>query len=273
MKIMGSTSGKHGVRDVIISRFVDRLGGKIVQEQRAPVPDNTDIYFSWRFNLCPSFPEIIESGTMMVCIDLGYFDKTKYERFSISINGVHGNSVPVLGNARLPERPHPELQPWRPEGSGHVIQLATGGALPDPTAVRAAASNLPEDWDRFAVDKARKIWPDKEIVLRYHPRGLPKGAPKPPPLRDTFDETYCSVTYGSNTAVQTIIAGVPTVVEATRCVAYSVATPEYKIFRSSDREAWIHDLSYREYDMMDDKELDCAIEYIMRGYEQLRGAI
>ena len=271
MKVVGTVSGKHGIRDIVIERLVARMGGKVLQGQSTQVPADTDIYLTWRFNLCPDFQKNIADGMMMVCIDLGYFDATKYERFSVCINGVHGNSTPVESIKDLPARPHPPLQPWRPEGAGEFIQLQAAGWIHNPT-LRAAASNLPDGWEVAAAQKAVRTW-GKEVKIRWHPKNLPPHITIiPPPLAETYDETFVTVTYGSHASIQSIIAGVPGVVAAKRCMAYPVASNDYTIQRP-DREAWIHDLSHREYAMMEDSELDAAIEYILRGYEQLQCSV
>ncbi len=273
MKIVGTFTGRHGIRDTIIQRLVSRMGGKVTQGQSAPVPPDTDVYFSWRFNLCPKFEQCVKDGMVMVCIDLGYFDRDKYKRFSISMNGVHGNSVKVDSIKDLPERPHPRLKPWRPEGS--IVQIQCAGRLTQEQTKkgqRAAASNLPDGWQDEAVEKATKAFPDKKIVLRQHPKTYPAGEVYSGKLKDSLTDLYATVTYGSNATIQTVIEGIPGIVDASRCVAYPVTSQDYTIIRP-DREAWIHDLSYREYDMLDDKELDAAIEYIMRGYEQIRGSV
>ncbi len=265
MNVYGTVSGKHGVRDAVVQRLVARMGGTVLQGQASNVPLDTNIYISWRFNLHPDFEEHIANGMTLVCIDLGYFDATKYERFSVSIGGVHGLGSPpdVSG---LPERPHPSLTPWRPEGS--VVQIHAAGWIHNP-ALRAAASNLPDGWHEEAQAKVAAKWPDKQIDMRWHPKTRPPGVPKPPPLKTTLDDVFVTVTYGSHASVQTIIEGVPAIVEARRCVAYPMAAQEYEIIRP-DREAWIHDLSYREYAMMEDDELDAAIDYILRGHEELQ---
>lgn len=267
MNVSGHCRGNLGIRDLMIDRLVTRMGGTVT---KATIPANTDIYVSWRFKQSPKNEQRMKDGMLLVCIDLGYFDRDKFERFSLSLNGVHGDSVKVESVRDLPARPHPELQPWR--DTGEIIQIISAGYL-KPGQVRAEASDLPDKWLENTLRDVREVWPNHRMEYRLHPRTMPPGEPKPVPLEETFAETFVSITYGSNTAVQTIIAGVPTIVHTSRCVAYPVATDQYEIFRSENREAWIHDLSYREYHMMDEDELDRAIEYIMRGYEQIHGAL
>lgn len=228
----------------------------------APLPKDVDLLLSWRFRQSEELEDNLRDGMVMCCFDLGYFDDTKFERFSISINGVHGMSMHVPLPSAAPPRPHPPIRPWKTEGQ--FIQIISPGWLHD-TRMRAAASDLPTGWMNWAVDAAIEVF-GKPAKIRPHPRGLAPGEKPPPPLEDTFEETYVSVSYGSNTAIQTVFAGVPTVVQNKRCPAYCMSSQTMSIVQP-DRQQWAHELSYREYDMRDDAELAKATRYIQRGYE------
>jgi hypothetical protein len=107
----------------------------------------------------------------------------------------------------------------------------------------------------------------KPAKIRYHPSALPPGMKRSKPLSETYDETYVSVSYDSNCAVQTVIAGVPTVLQSPRAVAFPMCSSEMGVV-TPDRESWVHDLSHREYDIAGREELDDAARFIKAQYIQ-----
>jgi len=268
MHVVGAVDGRRGSRDSIIHNLVERLDGVLI-DRDAEVPKETDIFISWRFKLIPNLERVAAQGTTIVCLDLGYFDETKFERFSISIDGVHGLSMPVEAIAKLPARPKPKLHPWRK--GGQFIQIIAPGHPSARKAGDIAAAKIihPEAWAQQTASAASLVF-EKPAKIRYHPRKLPPGEPIPPPLDSTFEETFCSVTYASTTAIQTVIAGVPTVVMHPRSPAFVMGSPNLERVCPIGRSKWLHDLSYREYDMTDPSELDHAAEYILMGREQAK---
>jgi len=268
MRVVGAVDGRGGSRDYIIHNLIDRLGGVII-DRDGDVPKGTDIFLSWRFKLIPNLAHVAAQGTVIVCLDLGYFDESKFERFTVSINGVHGLSMPVDAIAKMPARPKPRLHAWRK--GGQFIQIIAPGHPSARKASDIAAAKIihPEAWAQKTACAASRVF-GKPAKIRYHPRKLPPGEARPPPLDSTFEETFCSVTYASTTAIQTVIAGVPTVVMHPRSPAFVMGSPNLEAVRPRGRREWLHDLSYREYDMVGAAELDAAAEYIILGVEQAK---
>jgi len=250
--------GRNGARDACIIPLVKRLGGT-VEGRKKLIPLDTDIAISWRFKLLPNLQDALDKGVTCICLDLGYFDETKFEKFTISVNGVHGTSqkMPV---ETLPPRPKPELHPWRRDGRNIVI-LAPGATA---EAQQANGSQYPVEWLDKTVEDAKKT--GRPVIIRWHPRKLPYGVEPQGPIEDMYDDAYLAVTYQSTAAVQTIIAGVPTAIWNKRCAASPMCS--YQSFDPiyPDRGEWLHDLSYREYDMRDEAELDRAAEYILMAH-------
>ena len=266
MKIYAAISETYGARDAVILRLMQRLDGEILNWSD-PLPDDADIFISWRLKLCPNFEEARDKGVCIVCIDLGYFDDTKFECFSVSVGGVHGHANDVKGIYSLPERPHPPVLPWRHDG--HRIQIISTGFTRRQILRGIKEPKYPVDWLETTREAAEEAF-GMESYIRYHPRKLPEGEAIPPPLEATFEETFCSVTYSSTTAIQTILAGVPTVIMHERSPAYCMGSPELEAVRPDGREDWIHALSYRNYEMLNDDDLDKAAEYILMAYEETK---
>lgn len=263
--VIGAVDGRNGARDWIITQLTRRLNGTL-QLRDQPVPKNCDILLSWRFKFIPDLKAAVEDGVCMIHLDLGYFDGTKLERFSVSINGVHGTSEDVQWSLDQPPRPHPEIKEWCDDGE--FIQIIAPGWKQGK--FKGIAIELPVSWPTTTAAAASKAF-GKPAKIRPHPRNPdPSGPSAPGTLEGTFAETFCSVTYASVSAINTVCAGVPTVVFHPRCPAYEVAAHSYEIYKPASREAWIHQLSYREYHMVHPDELDKAAEFIIQGWEQCR---
>jgi hypothetical protein len=263
VNVAGAIDGRMGSRDSIILQLCKRLEGKILRRDEL-LPMGCDLFISWRFKLIPNLQEHAANGVTLICLDLGYFDDTKFEKFSISVNGVHGLSIPVRAVADLPERDKPTLHPWRKGGS--VVTLLAPGVTSKEQ--QTPGSTYPCDWLVEARKEAEAAYPSREVKTRWHPRKLPYGEAAPPSLAVCCEDTYLAVTYSSTAAVQMVVAGVPTVIYNKRCAASPVCS--YQDMRPAypAREAWLHDLSYRQYDMVDADELDRAAEYIVMAYQQ-----
>ncbi|KKK49026.1 hypothetical protein LCGC14_3139230, partial [marine sediment metagenome] len=262
---VGLVDGSNGARDYVTQMMAERFCG-VVSSRNSDIPREPDMIFSWRFRISPDLEKHVRRGAVLVCFDLGYFDENKYDNFSISINGIHGQSMGVDGILDLPPRRHPRIWSWR--SAGEFIQIISPGWLHDPT-LRAAASELPAGWVIDTTGQAIAAF-NRPVKVRHHPKGLPPGMSKIPPLATTFDETYVSISYASNAAIQTILAGVPTVVQHPRCPAYEIASHTLALSHPPGREAWAHRLSYRQYGMLQESEQKAAQEYIERGYAQAK---
>ena len=263
MKILGGVPPKLGARYSVVEQLTKALGGKLVPWDK-PTPVDTDIFVAWRLKGTPSYDNMVANGVCLVWLDLGYFDDTRFECYTVSVNGVHGHAMKVPVDDT--KRPHPILQPWKHDGD--KIQIVSTGFNKRLARKGIIESMYPTGWleeTKVAAEEAFGM----PAHIRYHPKELPPNQPTPPPFEQTFKETFCSVTYSSTTAIQTVCAGVPTVVQHPRSPAYNLCTQELEATRPKGREAWIHELSHRNFDMSDPREYAAAAEYIMRAYEHI----
>jgi len=249
-----------GARNSTVEGLLKALGG-VPQAWNAPVKPDTDIFIAWRLKMCPNYKQLLKNGVTLVCLDLGYFDDTKFEDYTVSINGVHGEAMHIPVDD-LSERPHPEIQPWKTDGDR--VQIISTGFNRRAAKKGLVVTSYPPNWLEETLLECKRVFPTKDSYIRYHPKEFPPGEAKPIPFKDTLPETFCSVTYSSTTAVQTLIAGIPTVVQHIRSPAYDIASQELKATRPEGREEWIHELSHRNYRMDDAKEFAAAADYIMR---------
>lgn len=262
MNIVGLLDGRSGARDSVVMQLTNALGGAL-QLRTDPVPAGTNIVISWRFKFIPNMQDLVRDGVCLVHLDLGYFDDRKFERYSISINGVHGTSAYVRGVHDLPVRPHPIIKPWKQDGD--FIMIASPGYKAGKW--KSIASVLPLGWPQVQADKAAKAF-GKPAKIRHHPRNGPPGCDVPGRLDHAFEESYAVVTFAGMIAIQSILEGIPTVIMHPRCPAYAMGSPHMEAVRPDGREEWAHHLSHREYDMRNDLEYKAAADFVMMGYQQ-----
>ena len=260
MKAYGSLRPSHKSHaNVIMRALLGRLGGKFVLRTEV-VPDDATLFLQWGFKKTNALVSAILAKIPYVIIDLGYFDDTRYERFSVSINGLHGMGMPVDGVLDLPPRPHPKIEDWK-EG-GRMVQII--GQMPGDAALRG--ENI-EVWMHHASLQATEAF-GKPARKRPHPKMINPWEPSLPALESTFEETYVMVTYTSTVAVQSVLAGVPTVAMHPASSAFAVCSARMKRETPTGREAWVHTLSHGEYSMTDERDLDNAAVYIAKAYPQ-----
>ena len=258
MKIYGSLRASVGSHaNVIVKRLLDRLDGHTML-RTAPVADDATMLIQWGYKPTEALLTAIRKKIPYVIIDLGYFDPTRLERFSVSINGLHGYGMRVDGLLDLPPRPHPRIQKWR-EGGDRVIIV---GQMPGDASLFGTDIHA---WMNRAASAAVDAF-GLPVVKRDHPKERNDWEPRVPPLESTFDDTYCYVTYSSTAAVQTVVAGIPTVAIHPSSAAYAMCACDVERVRFPGRELWAHALSHKEYGMLDDAECDAAAEYILRAY-------
>ena len=263
MTVLGERGKYTGKRAHLVQRVVTALGGTMIPGSEL-IPEDCGLFVRWGMRNTDDMYEALRRGTCIVCLDRGYFDATRLRRFSISVQGVHGLSQRLDSVLDLPPRPHPELQAWKPEGEGEFIQICAPGW--SPGYWRSPSRQLPEHWVTTTAANAAHAF-KLPAKIRYHPSALPPGERRSPRLSESLTETAVSVSYDSNCAVQTVIAGIPTILESPRAVAFPMAWNRMKRV-TPDREAWIHDLSHREYDMEGEEELDAAVAYIWAQFKQ-----
>ena len=256
-----SLPGTGKLRDGLIDRLITAMGGTNLKWGVA-IPEDATLVVSFRQRILPGLDEARSRGAMTVLIDKGHFDDTRNTHFSISINGEHGYSQSVDVDD-LPSRPHPEIQRWRVQGD-HIQIIYPGWSRAYEGTVPWL---MPEGWAEDMATQASAAF-DLPALIRYHPSNYKPGVSKPCHFHKTFHNAYASITYCSTSAIQTVLAGVPTITFSERSVAYPVTSHDLSIYLP-DRTRWVHEISYRNYDMIDPVEIAAAADYILMAYEQL----
>jgi hypothetical protein len=143
------------------------------------------------------------------------------------------------------------------------------GQMQRDYAVRAV--NI-RQWESDAYDAAKKIW-GREVLYRPHPnRYRNMGQPNAlPPICEALaaDNVWLAVTYNSNSGVDAVASGVPTVACDSASMAYPVASHSIGERKMPDREEWAHWLSYTQFSLAE-FENGVALAHMMKAYDEAR---
>ena len=188
---------------------------------------------------------VIEGDRPYLVLEQGYLgDRLKWT--SMGWNGLNGRATFPCGDATRWERYFSHLM--RPWSSGAGVALLVGQVPGD-----AALGDL--DLTRWLRDTAAALktrgW---QVIFRPHPNApdvpCPNGAEMSPGLlADDLSRATLCVTYNSNTGVDAMLAGVPTVAMDEGSMAWPVAMhdiPESVLHRP-DRTAWAQRLAWCQW--------------------------
>ena len=258
MKIIGGQrDDRFTVSALIVSALTEALDG---EEQSRDTYAGGDVYIQWGFKLTRGLQYALDHKLPYIILDWGYFgDRT--QSFSVSINGFHGLSMPndwILGKDA---REHPRPEPWRGEGEYVYVY----GQLQNDRAVRGLHV---DSWLTRTAQAASAVF-HKPAKIRPHPKMLSSWEPPLEPLYETFEDAHVAVSYTSSAAIQSVLAGVPTIALHPASPAFAVSAPSFNIFKPTYRMEWLHDLSWRNYEM---GETEAAAAYIKRGLTQAKKA-
>ena len=259
LKAVASMRDSHGSHaNVIMRRLLDRLGGTEILRSHV-VPKDTTLFLQWGFKRTTALDSAIKARIPFIIVDLGYFDESRLERFSISLNGFNGLSQRVPSWKGEEPRARPILKQWRDDGDRIVVV----GQMPGDAALRGQDI---EAWMGRTAAEATEVF-SKPVYKRPHPKMLNPWEPKDRPFVESLDETWLTVTWTSNCAVESVINGVPAVAMHPASMAWSVTSHRLSRQVFPGREYWLNELARRQYWLMNDQDCDAAAEYIIRAYE------
>lgn len=129
-------------------------------------------------------------------------------------------------------------------------------------------------WAREAVGQIRGSFPGVPIRWRPHPKEverksyseLPGTELSVRPLSEDLAGARCVVTYNSNTGVDAVLAGVPTVTMDIGAMAWDVSAHEIGQFAFPDRTQWAYDLAYKQWTLYE-IETGIAWDHLKKRYK------
>ena len=214
------------------------------------------------------------AGRQYLVLERGYFGD-RFAMTSLGWDGLNGHAN--FCNARSPAdrwlKHGWPLPDWREGGEYALIcgQVARDAAVADV--------NLPA-WYAGVTALIARAWPGLPVRFRPHP--LARQAVQPPGVRlatgtlaDNLRDAVFTVSYNSNTGVDSLLAGVPTYRGSPGSMAGALAPllvnpgalaemPRWN--KSADRQAWAHDLAYCQW-THEEMTSGAAWDHIKRGLE------
>jgi hypothetical protein len=186
-------------------------------------------------------------GFDVLVMERAYLDD-RFKWVSLGWNGLNGRALwPLNASPERWDRHFSRLlKPWRvPSGSSYALLL---GQVPSDTACRSIRL---ENWLSTVTQRLRLM--GRAVRFRPHPKAPIVRVPGAAIARDsTLAEDLAgaefAVTFNSNSGVDAVLAGVPTVAHDEGSMAWDVTSHslEEKLQRP-DRLPWAHRLAWRQW--------------------------
>ncbi len=198
------------------------------------IPDPSDVVVVWGFRLAQRVASH-HSGPILVA-ERGYIDRHAYT--ALGWDGINGRARFVLNDdpSRFLSLFESRLKPWRNGSAGYalIIGQVFGDAQIQGVDIHA--------WYRkVGISLYRAGW---DVCFRQHPVETERGARLPDlpfakvvngSLDDALAGAGIVVCYNSNTAVDSVLAGVPVHVEDKGSMVYDLGSHDLSIIKP-DRE-------------------------------------
>ena len=213
----------------------------------------------------------LEAGRDYLVLERGYVGD-RYVFASAGFNGLNGRAEFCADNMpgdRWEKYFSHYMQRWRNDHGDYVLIAGQiqGDASIEGLDVRA--------WCQDVCDRIKAIHPDIRVRFRQHPVELQRGIRwnvtgaewSNAPLVNDFDGARCCITYNSNTGVEAVLAGVPTVAMDAGSMAWPVSAHELDLDPPKpDRTQWAHNLAYCQWTELE-IETGEAWAHLKRRYE------
>lgn len=210
-----------------------------------------------------------QKGRQVLVLERGYIGDRFYWT-SIGLNGLNGRAefpeYPDDGGARFAKMGVP-LLPWNPVGS-YVLLVGQ---------VRGDAALQGRDLRPWYAETAKRASALYGLPVRFRPhpnelrRGIRTAVPGTEtdtgPLAEAIAGAAVVVTWNSNTGVESMLAGKPTVAMDQGAMAWPVAAHELGGQANPDRQAWANALAWKQWSLDEIRSGDALVGIV----EKLRG--
>jgi hypothetical protein len=191
-----------------------------------------------------------DAGHEVLVMERAYLGD-RFAWYSLGWNGLNGRARfpewPTDGGARFREHFGHLMRPWRRDG-GYVLLV---GQVPGDASLQGRDLSR---WYSEAALRAQSAY-EAEVLFRPHPAAVKRGIihrpeytrPSTGNLCAALDGALACITFNSNTGVEAVLAGVPTVAVDAGAMAWDVAAHRVGDFQRPAREAWAHRLAWRQW--------------------------
>lgn len=248
VRIIASPGAPHQVRHAkAIQKGFARHGVVACIGHRPQEDDRTIVCWGWRQGKVWH-----QQGRSVLVMERGYIGDRMGTWSSLAWNGLNGRGkvppVPEDGGKRFNDHHAGLMQEWNPTGD-YVLII---GQVPGDAALAG------RDLQGWYAEQAAKDW-RRPVYFRPHPLAHRRGPIRPVPgapvkngaLPEALAGAAWVVTYNSNTAVDSMLAGKPTHVDDEGSMAWNV----------TNREQWAHKLAWRQW-TIDEMESGFALDHV-----------
>jgi len=236
-----------------------RRHGWTVHVSTSPAP--CDLMVLWGVRRGEWISAQTRKGGEVCVLERGYLgDRFKWASVSFGgeLNGRAEFRTPPHDGARFRLHFPGMLKPWRAPGPGYLLLM---GQVPGDMSLRGV--DIAQWYARTARAAAAAGW---DVRFRPHPAALERGyrAPVPnaktvPPgeIAEALAGAAAVVTYNSNSAVDAVLAGVPTVAVDRGSMAWDVTARGLDALVTPDRAEWVHRLAWCQFSRQEMRLGEC----------------
>jgi hypothetical protein len=224
-----------------------RVHGIAARIERPEAPSRTAFVACWGWRYGQA---LRARGHEVLVMERGYVGD-RFRWTSLGWNGLNGRATFRTPDdpARFTAHHAPLLRPWK-SGGDYVLLI---GQVPGDASL--GGMDLSRWYEETAAHAARAY--GLPVRFRPHPMAVQRGAARPvhaaPTLGGTLDEALAGaaivVTFNSNTGVDAVLAGVPTVAADCGAMAWPMAGRRIGDRWTLDRADWAARLAWCQWDM------------------------
>jgi hypothetical protein len=230
----------------------------VARRRNRPTPADVAVVWGWRQSRMHE--PMLRSGRCIIVIERGFI-QPRSEWYSLAVNGFNGRGqfAPSQDNGERWERHFAHhLKPWRESDEGYALLI---GQVPGDAALHGLDIVA---WAQRTTSELVRL--GHRVVYRSHPNRMtpcPDGAERSgKSLEQDLAGASRVVVYNSTTAVESVLAGVPTVTMDIGSVAYPMASHDLDApLVRPDRTKWCHDMSWYQW-TLEELEDGTAWEYL-----------
>lgn len=207
--------------------------------------EECDLLVMWSARREDRARQQIASGGQVCILERGYLgDRFAWTSVSFGggLNGRGEFRGPLADASRWNTHFAHLMKPWRDVPGGYALILQQ---VPGDKAIQGV------DMEAF-YRRAGAAFAHMPIKIRPHPRAHPKdGSPvmvaAQASLQADLAGAACAITYNSNSAVDAVLAGVPTVAMDRGSMAWDVTAHAFEDPPRPDRSAWASALAWKQW--------------------------
>ena len=246
---------------MMLKRGIESAGGSVRFSQK---PDGSDVHVFWGLRRHWG-REALDLGKPSILVERAYLGD-RFKWFMLGWNGLNG--MADFRNRDVPDdrmqRWLPLLKPWKSGGDYALVV----GQVPGDSSLQGMDIHR---WADSVIPKAREMF--GRVVYRPHPNVVKRGLPNPRaateidslPLGESLERASVCVTYSSNTGVDAVLAGVPTIYHGDCSMVKDVAVKGLSSdLVTPDRHEWLRRLAYTQW-TAEELADGSAWRHIMRG--------